>query len=269
MKRIFVLMAIAAIPFQILSADDNIDSLRAEIASLREEIAFLKQSNVLYGKKYVACGDSFTATGWRSKDAVENGIEVYDKDWKMYKTYPYWIAKRNSMALVNLGRGGMTMADYDGNEKGNTFSLERYLNIPEDADYITLKFGINDEHKKVVIGSVSDKTPDTFCGAYNFVLEHILKTHPYAKIGIIVTNGLGKNEYAEATIKVARRWGIPYLDLVNGNVSLLIRAKRDGVHPEELNRKKEIFRIDEKNHHPNLKGQIYESTIIENFLRSL
>lgn len=61
--------------------------------------------NVLYGKKYVACGDSFTAgdaTGYT--DAAGNtgtNSDFYDQKLKAWKTYPWWIAKRNDMTLVN------------------------------------------------------------------------------------------------------------------------------------------------------------------------
>lgn len=49
------------------------------------------QSNVLYGKKYVACGDSFTEGDFTGlADAAGNtGIantDVYDSEWGCYKT---------------------------------------------------------------------------------------------------------------------------------------------------------------------------------------
>lgn len=270
MKKYIVLAILATIlPISTFAqSKETVLQLQAKVAALEEEIALLKSSNPLYGKKWVACGDSFTASSWSDKTATEDGEAVYDSELGMYKTYPYWIAKRNGMTLVNTAKGGATMANYKG-DAGRSFCLEKYLNIPEDADYITLKFGINDSHKNIVIGDIDDDNDTTFCGAWNKVLAHILETHPYAKVGIIVSNGCDRNDYPDATIKIARKWGIPYLDEVYGNVPLLHRVTREGLVKSEMARKRKIFRVAEKNTHPNLKGHKWESTMVEAFLKSL
>ncbi len=93
--------------------------------------------NILYGKKYVACGDSFTEGGWTSNDK-EDGC--YDDELKMYKTYPYWIAKRNNMVLINEAKCGSTLAKNPKNSsRTDYFSNTRYKSIPADTDYITIK----------------------------------------------------------------------------------------------------------------------------------
>lgn len=92
-------------------------------------------SNVLYGKKYVACGDSFTAGAGLTGDD-------YDHDLGTVKSYPWWIAKRNGMTLVNEAISGSDFTNIEG--ANNPFSVERYLAVPNDVDYITLMFGLNE-----------------------------------------------------------------------------------------------------------------------------
>ena len=92
--------------------------------------------NVLYGKKYVACGDSFTAgdaTGYT--DAAGNtgmNSDFYDQKLKAWKTYPWWIAKRNDMTLVNEAVSGSVFTNITG--RLSPFSVERYKAVPKDAD---------------------------------------------------------------------------------------------------------------------------------------
>ena len=101
-------------------------------------------------------------------------------------------------------------------------------------------------------------------------MEYIITNHPYAKIGIIITNG-SNPKYTEAERNIAKKWGIPYLDLEMGyNVPLMHRAVE---RPELCDKVKELrmnsFRISRTNTHPNVKAHEYKSTFIENWLRSL
>jgi hypothetical protein len=112
-----------------------------------EKLGVLGRSQ-LEGKKLVACGDSFTEGDfWNYID--RNGKkdrfspEVYDKEWGCYMTYPYWIARRNGMKLVNMAKCGSTLA-LPAEKKFECFVTEKLDSIPKDADYILFKFGIND-----------------------------------------------------------------------------------------------------------------------------
>ena len=64
--------------------------MRAEIHYKKTQTEYLADSNVLFGKKWIACGDSFTRGGSPLQ---------YDKDMKTYQTYPWFIAQRNGMDL--------------------------------------------------------------------------------------------------------------------------------------------------------------------------
>lgn len=225
---------------------------------------------VLAGKKYVACGDSFTE-GDFTNASVEEREEAYDPELDMYKTYPWWIATRNNMTLVNEALCGTTMYN---NGNTNAFSVNRYKEIPTDADYITLCFGLNEEtNLSSILGTSSDTSNGTVWGAWNVVLEYLITNIPYAKIGIIIPDAWTSSAMRNALIEIAHYWGIPYLDLKGDDkVPLLISSKIGyTVNSKAVELRRNAFCVNPASGdtHPNLKGHEYRSTIIENFMRSL
>lgn len=229
------------------------------------DLSNIIQSNsqsVLTGKKWYACGDSFTEyTNARFTEGIYNG---------KYKTYPYLIGLRNGMEITNLAKSGMTLATYEGSE--NCFTLENgaYKQIPSNADYITFKFGINDGHHSVPIGTIDDNTPNTFYGAWNVVLSYIINKCPLAKIGIIISNGLDNSTYAEATKSIAKKYGIVTLnEWDDENVPLTIRNHREDVDTAIVEARKNTFKISDDDLHPNYLCHEFESVYIENWLKNL
>lgn len=230
----------------------------------------IESGNILYGKKWCACGDSFTSgdfTGMEEADyLIPDGIYAGKK-----RVYPYLIGARNQMEVVNLAVGGMTMCCVDGTRENAFTYREYYKNIPADADYITLKFGINDMHQNSPLGTIDDMNITTYYGAWNTVLSYITENHPFAKVGIIISNGMfGNFTYADAAVRAAVRWGIPYIDEVHDpKVPLLHRVKREGLTEEAYERRMKAFSVNEVNRHPNPAAHEFESTFIEAWLRTL
>ena len=230
-----------------------------------EKNAVSKGGGVLHGKKYVACGDSFTAGAFDSK-TEENWSEEYG----VYKTYPYWIASRNHMTLVNEAQGGSDFTNISG--ATNPFSLSRYKAIPMDADYITLMFGLNETaigNDSAAIGTKDDTNNQTLWGAYNVVLEYLLTNMPYAKIGVILADAWMPENYANAVKEICKYWGIPCLDLKGENVPMGIGGQYTATSSKAKALRNAAFQVSSDNSHPNVKAHEYRSTIIENFLRSL
>jgi hypothetical protein len=220
---------------------------------------------VLFGKKYVACGDSFTAGDFASKTE-----ETWSNTYGVYKTYPYWIASRNNMSLVNEAKGGSDFTNISG--ATNAFSVNRYKTIPTDADYITLMFGLNETgigDDNTLIGTKEDTTNTTLWGAYNVVFEHLLTSIPYAKIGVILADAWMSENYANAVKEICKYWGIPCLDLKGENVPMGIGGQYTATSSKAKALRNAAFQISSDNSHPNVKAHEYRSTIIENFLRSL
>lgn len=232
----------------------RVSQLEAQVASLSKG-----GQDVLVGKKYVACGDSFTAY---TNETFTDGKYMGNS-----KTYPFLIGERTGMEVVNMAVSGMSMVK---GSDDNYFSGSYYKTIPADADYITIKLGINDVNYNVPIGTMSDTTNATFCGAWNVVMDYLIKNYPYAKIGIIVTNGASL-EIMEIERQMAKKWGVPYLDYADPQTPVMGRmvGLRGDVQSSVLQLRNEQFRISASDTHPNAKAHEYESTFIEAFLRRL
>lgn len=225
----------------------------------------LTGQNVLYGKKYVACGDSFTE-GPFTRQWADRSL-YYDYNYQCWKTYPYWIAKRNNMDLVNEAVGGSTM--YFNGTDTRAFSVQRYKDVPDDADYITLEFGLNETGAP--IGTIADNTNTTVMGAWNVVLAYLIEHHPYAKIGIIISDSWLSTNIYNAMVEVAEYWGIPYLDMRKGTqVPMGINGRLgETISPVATSLRNSAFQISSEDGHPNPHAHEYRSTFIENWLRTL
>lgn len=243
------------------------------------------ENNILYGKKWAVIGDSFS-----SNETFNNIEEPHTINSGMYKgknkVYMYLIGNRNNMIVQDMALGGRTIATpADGTFTNaftnidNTRPNSNYKQIDEDVDYITIYLGINDSHHAeystnttgiIPIGTIDDNTNTTFYGAWNVLLRWIKTNRPYAKVGILVSNGCGRDIYRLAEIEIARKWGIPYIDL-NGDerTPLMIRSTNPNISDEAKKACNLWQRISENNLHPNVKAHEYESTFIETFLRNL
>ena len=241
-------------------------------------------ANALYNKKWAVCGDSFSA-GDFTNAIIKDNILTTGRYIGKNRVYGYIIGNRNDMDIQFLSLGGRTMATPSDGSFTNCFSNGIYKQIDSDVDYITLYFGINDEHHAngiagsdgedvsgiIPIGTIDDNTINTFYGAYQVVLKYIIENYPFAHIGIIVTNG-STEEYRLATIEIANRYGIPYIDM-NGDsrTPCMIRSCNPNIDANIKNERTKAFAVNygAKNLHPSSLAHEYESTFIENFLRNI
>lgn len=222
--------------------------------------------NLLAGKKYVACGDSFTA-------ANNLGSDHYDSDLGCYESYAYILAKRNGMVYAPDAISGSTMTVTESEYERYPFSQDRYKNIPEDADYITLMFGLNETTAPLGTAGSTDNT--TVWGAWDVVLEWILTNRPKARVGIIIPDAWMTQSYAETLIEIANYWGIPYLDLGGDpSIPLMNGGRRSGSgatcseKAADL-RNRQHYQTYPSDAHPNYEGHVWRSTVIENWMRGL
>ena len=223
-------------------------------------------SNILYGKKWVACGDSFTHGDFSGSS--DNTLDI-GRYKGQNKVYPFFIGNRNNMDVVNEAVNGSTMCLNDGTHNAFSTANGRYTQIPSDADYITLYFGINDGNYSSPIGTIDDADNTTFYGAWNVVLDYLMRNHPYAKIGIIVTNGTSM-AYINAEKAIATKWGIPYLDMNDIQTPVMNRSNNQSISETVRSFRTQMFSVNAPtNTHPSSKAHEYESTFIEAFLRRL
>lgn len=237
-------------------------------------VPLITAQNVLNGKKYIALGDSFTHGDFTNAPEDDYHIEggIYDGQLKVY---PYIIGNRNSMIVNNLASNGMTITQIN-DEWSNYLSDSVLQQIPSDVDYITIKLGINDDasHRQANIGNINSNSRQTYYGAWNYVMNYLITNFPNAKIGIIVSNGISQLDYITPVIEIAHKWGVPYLnESTDPQVPLLIRTLRDDVLSSVKTARNNYWFVstdpETPNSHPNAKCHEYESTIVENFLRSL
>lgn len=238
------------------------------------------RNDFLNNKKWAVCGDSFTAG---ATDAlIDNG-----KYYGFPKTYPYFIGNRTGINIINFHNGGQTLAYPASHDFTNSLTCPNsdryYQNIPTDVDYITIYLGINDESHAVgnsdygksvtgiiPIGTITDNDTSTYYGAWNVVLSWLIENRPKAHIGIIISNGLTDVAYRNAQLEIAKKYGIPFIDL-NGdsNTPAMIRSCNPDIDSnvkEVINKK---WRVSKSNTHPNDDAHEYESYFIESFLRRI
>lgn len=253
-------------------SDDNVIMVKDRLGILNDDI--------LYGKKWAVAGDSFTEGGWSSGQAplIPDGKFV-----GMKAVYPYLIGNRHNMTIQNLFKAGRTLAHPSDDTFTNTFA-DIYQTVAADADYLTIYLGINDSHHRpdawgsdgedttgeITLGTINDNTTGTFYGAWNVILTWLITNRPNLKIGIIATNGAETDDYRVATIAIAQKYGIPYIDL-NGDARTpcMIRSTNANMASAIKTLRTTNWRISSSNNHPNADCHVYESTFIEEFLRTL
>ena len=235
-------------------------------------------SDVLYDKKWYALGDSFTFGDFTNYTDAEGKTyeesDAFDPVKGMWKTYPWHIEKRTGIkAITKLAANGMRFTNIEGatNAFSADTSIRNYTMIPNDCDYVTLAFGLNEANLTAEqIGTSADTTNATLWGAYNTVLESIITANPLVKIGIIITDAWMTQAYHDALVEIAKYWGIPYLDLKNGEqVPMMIDGELREHSTVAQSLRDATFQITSANAHPTPKAHEYRSTVIENFLRSL
>lgn len=261
--------------FQSFSTDVNPESVvfslvtkdwfRPYIESLVDvkTLNMLKASNVLWGKKYVAIGDSFT-------DVI--GSEKIEEDGVFKgspKVYPYIIGNRNNMGVLNQGASGTTLNQYIVNRK--------FESIPNDVDYITIWFGINDKGHGIQIGTAKDKMEvwgnekaGSTGAAFNYIFEWIFTNRPFSHVGVIITD-FAEQERRNVIIECCKRWGVAFLDLYSPTIPMIrTRGEQIRLDPKIKEIRDKQFSLNGvKDIHPNNKAHQWQSTIIENFMRCL
>ena len=177
--------------------------------------------NPLYKKRVAFDGDSICQAG-----TAKGG-------------WPARIGEANSMEWYNYGIGGGTIAAESYNEGGCPRhwicrSIDRIKEEHDTLDYLILEGGTNDadfldpDNKRLGVLDLGDYSGNyddtTFIGGLETLFFKALKYYPTAKIGFIIAQKMGiskigygenynRRKYFLKAIEVAKKWGIPYLDL--------------------------------------------------------
>ncbi len=158
-------------------------------------------------------------------------------------------------AARNYGISGTRFARQTAPEFGQDFNRDFCLRFPEmddDADIVVVFGGTNDfGHGDAPFGTFDDKTPDTFCGAVDFLCRGLLEKFPNSKIVFITplhrtgedsTCGDGSlplpngrqplKGYVDAILKIVGRYQLPILDVYYGEAEKRFTPDKfaDGLH---------------------------------------
>ena len=247
-------------------SDDNVDMAKERLGIVGNV------DNILVGKKWAVIGDSFTDGDFTgvTPPTIPSGRYAGER-----ATYPYLIATRCGMEIQKLFQSGRTLALASDGTNTNSVILS-YQDVAADADYLTIYIGINDSHKRaaetgnIPLGTITDTVTSTFYGAWNTILTWFIANRPNLHIGIIVSNGCEIDDYRTATIAIAQKYGIPYIDM-NGDkqTPCMIRSTNAAIDSGVRSQRTANWRVSESNAHPNAACHVFEATFIEDFLRSL
>lgn len=200
----------------------------------------------LKGKRIAFLGDSITEGVGVS--SVENTY------WKL-------VGQRTGAEVYGYGIGGTRIAvnrqpNHDFHVEENYFGARVEKMIP-DADVVVVFGGTNDfGHGDAPMGTMKDRTNDTFYGAYHLLMQQLINRYPQAQM-IVMTpmhrcseedmpfNEAGirragvLKDYVEAIREVAEFYSVPVVDLFAESgiqPRMEIHKKMympDGLHPND------------------------------------
>ena len=178
----------------------------------------------LAGKVLAGMGNSITAA-----TAVEHG-------------YLSRIADKMGATAINYGVNG-SWVSYNEAMAGQEMCT-RYADMTDDADYVTVKGGINDINNHAPLGALGDTEKTTFYGALDILCQGLLEKYPGKKIAYITPLYYGNSDtagqYIKAIFEVCNQYGIPVIDMYHsGPFSAAVPAEiralyfYDGLHPND------------------------------------
>ena len=186
------------------------------------------------GKKWVVIGDSLTEHNGRTT-----------------KNYHDYIAENTGITVVNMGVSGTGYRN--GGQSSNPF-YSRVLNIPTDADVVTIFGSFNDGLTD--LGTADDTGTTTIGGCINTTIDNIYNIMPTVQLGIVSPtpwvasnpyNHPEANAYADLLEAICKKRSIPFLNLYyesnlrpwDSIFRTLAYSKDDGngVHPDETGHK--------------------------------
>ena len=160
----------------------------------------------------------------------------------------------------NYGISGTTI----GGTNSDAF-VNRFNQMSDEADIITILGGINDINGSLTLGKMSDRSNATFYGSLHLLIQGIMKKYLGKKIGFITFPQIAKWQpddqkvisYLNAIIEVCEYYGLPCLDLY----------RKSGLCPNIITSQRNYMKDD--THYTTDGYKLYFRDKIANFLESL
>lgn len=213
-------------------------SLEETLEVNQEDLIKIAESRIDFsGRKIVCLGDSITAAS--NLDSEE--------DYQQY-SYPAQLKELlGAEEVCNLGIGGSSIGRY----WADAF-VDRYQDIPEDADIIIVMGGTNDGFCAAdkEFGSLNERAYRTFCGDLDELMRGLKEEYPDADIffatplpNILHDYLMSERDYllpqknfADVILTLAQEYDYEVIDLYNSNIldshdaNIVADYMPDGVH---------------------------------------
>lgn len=203
---------------------------------------------------------------WSHLKWVCMGDSITEANARTTKNYHDYVHEATDINVVNMGVSGTGYAKHQ--DTGNAF-YQRILNVPTDADVVTIFGSGNDLSSGLPIGEITDTGTSTLCGCINKTIDNLYSVLPTVQLGIVSPSPwVGKTpsdnstmtEYADKMKQIAERRGIPFLDLF----------RCSGLRPNEESFRNLAYSKDEGNGvHPDETGHKMIASQFYRFLDSL
>lgn len=213
-------------------------SLEETLEVNQEDLIKIAESRIDFsGRKIVCLGDSITAAS--NLDSEED-----------YQQYSYPAQLKDLLGaeeVCNLGIGGSSIGRY----WADAF-VDRYQDIPEDADIIIVMGGTNDGFCAAdkEFGSLNERAYRTFCGDLDELMRGLKEEYPDADIffatplpNILHDYLMSERDYllpqknfADVILTLAQEYDYEVIDLYNSNIldshdaNIVADYMPDGVH---------------------------------------
>ncbi len=192
-------------------------------------------------------------SGWKNRRWATLGDSItYQQTWQGY------VVSKFGLLFTNFGIGGTKVSGSIGDV--NAMCQDTRINaIPTDIDLISVMGGTNDWAQSVALGDVNTSDPTTFYGALNTMVSKLMTrfadkrimlfTTPYGEMPARITDGnnwinaktnnqgLTTYDYAEAVRVIAKKWGLPCVDVFHdagfntANLTIFMQSDGNYIHP--------------------------------------
>ena len=203
-----------------------------------------------------------SGSNWSDKKWVVVGDSITEYNSKANKHYHDYVNEATGINVVNMGSSG---TGYKRTEDESKAFYQRILNVPTNADVVTIFGSGNDLNYSAMgfstfaeaLGSPTDSGTSTICGCINQTIANLYSIMPTVQLGIVTPNpwetmnpanvGNDMDLYSNAIIEICKLHGIPCLDLYHcSNMRPWDATYRTlcysndggyGVHPNDLGHK--------------------------------
>lgn len=237
-----------------ITLNANVPSSYVAYTPAQKELRWLKVSEANLNddllEKVNKKGEGEVSSDWYGKRMITAGDSItYEGGWQAVVT------DRLGVNVNNIAIAGRSMSDGTTNGAGTVTTITGLSKITEDLFVIAA--GTNDFKLNAPIGELKNtgETFDrnTFYGAYQTALEHIINKRPDIRIVLFTplhrdnsgynsttfTNSAGHKliDYVEAIKVVGARYSVPVCDMYsNSGINILTLGvdTRDGLHPNDV-----------------------------------